>query len=67
MAWAMSNAVERADHNGNIMLDKAKSRERIDPVVALMNAHARAMHHGTEGAYDPNKYATEDILDKLWG
>lgn len=67
MAWAMSNAVERADHNGNIMLDKAKSRERIDPVVALMNAHARAMHYEMGNAYDPNKYASEEILDALWG
>lgn len=66
LAWAMGNAVERRDHNGNIMLDKEKSRERIDPVAALMNAHARAMHHGTEGSYDPNRYAAEDILDRLW-
>lgn len=67
LTWAMGNAVERQDHNGNIMLDKQKSRERIDPVAALINAHARAMHHETEGFYDPNKYAAEDILDKLWG
>lgn len=66
LTWAMGNAIERQDHNGNIMLDKAKSRERIDPVAALINAHARAMYHETEGSYDPNKYAAEDILDKLW-
>lgn len=64
--WAMANAVTREDHNGNIMLDKAKSRERIDPVAALMNAHARAMHYEMGNAYDPNKYASEEILDKLW-
>ena len=67
LTWAMSNAIERSDHNGNIMLDKAKSRERIDPVAALINAHARAMHHETESAYDPNRYATDEILEKLWG
>lgn len=67
LTWAMGNAIERQDHNGNIMLDKQKSRERIDPVAALMNAHARAMHHETEEFYDPNKYAEEYILDKLWG
>jgi len=67
LTWAMGNAVERQDHNGNIMLDKAKSRERIDPVAALINAHARAMHHETESAYDPNRYATDEILEKLWG
>lgn len=67
MTWAMSNAVERRDHNDNIMLDKEKSRDRIDPVAALITAHARAMHHEAGGAYDPNQYAEEDILDKLWG
>jgi len=67
LTWAMGNAVERQDHNGNIALDKAKSRERIDPVAALINAHARAMHHETESAYDPNRYATDEILDALWG
>src|SRR5690606_11415082 len=67
LTWAMANAIERSDHNGNIMLDKAKSREKIDPVAALMNAHTRAMHHGMEETYDPNRYAQEDILDKLWG
>jgi len=67
LTWAMGNAIERSDHNGNIMLDKQKSRERIDPVAALMNAHARAMHHEMGNAYDPNRYATEDILSKIWG
>lgn len=66
LTWAMGNAIERSDHNGNIMLDKSKSRERIDPVAALMNAHARAMHHEGVSTYDPNRYATEDVLDALW-
>ncbi|HEY3363945.1 MAG TPA: terminase TerL endonuclease subunit [Symbiobacteriaceae bacterium] len=43
LTWAMSNALTREDHNRNMMLDKAKSVERIDPVAALMNAHVRAM------------------------
>jgi len=43
LTWAMSNAVTREDHNNNIMIDKKKARERIDPVAALINAHARAM------------------------
>lgn len=67
LTWAMGNAVERSDHNGNIMLDKARSRERIDPVAALINAHTRTMHHDAEASYDPNVYASEDILAKLWG
>lgn len=44
LGFAMSNAVEkRIDHNENIMLDKSKSKFRIDPAAALMNAHTRAM------------------------
>jgi phage terminase large subunit-like protein len=67
LQWAMSNAVEKIDAKGNIMLDKEKSREKIDPVAALMNAHTRAIHYGKEATYDPNRYATAEILEKLWG
>jgi phage terminase large subunit-like protein len=41
--WALSNAVTRQDHNENIMLDKAKAAQRIDPIAAVINAHTRAM------------------------
>ncbi|MCL6453560.1 MAG: terminase large subunit [Alicyclobacillus sp.] len=43
LTWAMGNAVEKIDHNENIMLDKDKSTNRIDPVAALINAHTRAV------------------------
>ena len=39
--WAMGNAVVRKDHNDNIMLDKSKATQRIDPVASLMNSHVR--------------------------
>lgn len=65
LAWAMGNAVSRKDHNQNIMLDKEKSRQRIDPVAALMNAYARAMH--VEPKTDVSKYAAEEFLNRLWG
>lgn len=64
--WAMGNAVTRQDANTNIMLDKARSRDRIDPAAAIMNAHTRAMH-GVVTTYDPNKYADEAVLEALWG
>jgi phage terminase large subunit-like protein len=44
LSWAMSNAITRTDHNENIMLDKSRARDRIDPVTALINAHVRAMN-----------------------
>lgn len=43
LTWAIGNAVTREDHNGNIMLDKSKSTERIDPIASLINAHVRAI------------------------
>ena len=44
LAWAISNAiVDEVDRNKNIILNKKKSRERIDPVAATINAHVRAM------------------------
>lgn len=46
--FAMVNAIAKADHNGNIILDKEKSRQRIDPVAAIINAHVRAMVYASE-------------------
>jgi len=44
LTWAISNAVaEEVDRNANIILSKKKSRQRIDPIAATMNAHVRAM------------------------
>lgn len=43
LAWAISNAVTKMDHNQNFMLDKSKATERIDPIAALINAHVRVV------------------------
>ncbi|BCJ86462.1 terminase large subunit [Effusibacillus dendaii] len=43
LTWSVGNAVVRQDHNENIMLDKDKSTDRIDPIAALINAMVRAM------------------------
>lgn len=43
LSWALSNAIaDEVDRNQNILLNKKKSRERIDPIAALINAHVRA-------------------------
>lgn len=63
LAWAMGNAVTRQDPQENIMLDKSRSRERIDPVVATITAYARAMHQ--EAEIDLAQYTTEEYLDML--
>ena len=41
--WAIGNAVVRMGPSGNIMLDKGKAAQRIDPAAALITAHTRAM------------------------
>ncbi|MCL2690258.1 MAG: terminase large subunit [Chitinispirillia bacterium] len=41
--WSMNNAVVRVDQLQNILLDKVRSKCRIDPVGALLNAFYRAM------------------------
>ena len=43
LTWAISNAVTRVGPSGNILLDKGRSKERIDPIAAVINAHTRAM------------------------
>jgi phage terminase large subunit-like protein len=43
LTWAVGNAVTRQDANENIMLDKSKAGDRIDPIASLLNAHVRAM------------------------
>ena len=37
--WNLSNAAVKKDDNGNIMLSKEKSRQRIDGVASLMDAY----------------------------
>ncbi len=41
--WTLSNAVTKKDHNENIILDKEKSTNRIDPIASTINAFSRAM------------------------
>lgn len=56
--WAVNNAVVKMDHQENIMISKKESKERIDPLAALINAHARAMH--SENNIDINDYLMSD-------
>ncbi len=39
LTWACGNAVTKQDANGNFLLDKSKSGDKIDPLAALINAH----------------------------
>jgi phage terminase large subunit-like protein len=53
LTWAIGNAVTRQDANENIMLDKSKAGDRIDPIAAVINAHVRAMLNiNTKSVYE---------------
>ena len=43
LRWMASNAAAKQDPSGNIKLDKSKSTEKIDGIVALAMAIGRAM------------------------
>ncbi len=48
LTWAASNATIRADASGNIKPDKSRSKEKIDPITAIVNAFARALEAQVE-------------------
>jgi phage terminase large subunit-like protein len=53
LTWAMGNAVvDAVDRNANMILTKKKSKERIDPVAATINAHVRAMVKAENAVYN---------------
>jgi phage terminase large subunit-like protein len=57
LSWAMSNCIVRQDPNGNIALDKAKAKNRIDPASAMINSHVRARLLSN---FDLNDYIMSD-------
>ena len=65
LRWNVGNVAIKTDENENIRPVKNKSTERIDGLVALVNAMARAMLY--EPQTDVSKYASGEFLDKLWG
>ena len=42
LMWAISNAIAKTDANENKMLDKSKTRFRIDPAAAMIISHTLA-------------------------
>lgn len=66
LRWAMGNAVLQIDDHENIKISKKLSKERIDPVQAILNAFARAMY-GEAKQVDASEYAEEEFLEQLWG
>ena len=56
LAWQMSNVMITTDAAGNIKIDKAKSKDKVDGPVAMVMAHAMYMMSESEesagSAYD---------------
>jgi phage terminase large subunit-like protein len=48
LSWMAGNAVVRQDPAGNMKIDKAKSTERVDGMVALVMALDRALRNGSK-------------------
>jgi phage terminase large subunit-like protein len=48
LAWAASNVVVRVDTNENVKPRKEREENKIDPIIATINALARAMLHQPE-------------------
>lgn len=63
LTWACSNAITREDANGNFLLDKSKSSEKIDPLASLINAHVLSIQEET---IDINKLIDIDFIDKFY-
>lgn len=63
--WCWGNVTVAVDGNGNIKPMKNKSIEKIDLMVAMINAMARAMLLN-QNKIDVSRYASGDFLDKLW-
>lgn len=62
------NVTAVEDDAGNIKYSKKKSKNKIDGIIAMLMGLGRAIFNNTEEKpYDPNEYATEEMLDKLWG
>jgi phage terminase large subunit-like protein len=50
LAWQMSNVMLNTDAAGNIKVDKDKSKDKIDGIVAMVMAHGMHMMLEAEGA-----------------
>jgi len=59
LRWCADNLVVRKDPNGNFAPDKERATEKIDAMVALINAWGRAMARGGSG---PSVYETRGLL-----
>jgi len=62
--WSCANAVGKFDSSENVLLDKAKSINRIDPIASTVVAMTEAILHNER--YDINKHILNNEYS-IWG
>src|SRR5699024_688658 len=62
LKWATANAVAQFDANENVILNKAKSINRIDPIASTVTGMVSAMLHDYEDSLE--KHITKDY--QIW-
>lgn len=68
LRYMAKNVVAVEDDNLNIKYSKKRSKFKIDGVIAMMMGLGRSIFNNVKPEeYDPNKYAENDFLEKLWG
>lgn len=65
--WSLDNCEKDTNSFGEIKLKKKGNFKRIDPPASAIFAHEMYLAELREYKPDVNKYATEDMLKKLWG
>lgn len=65
LTWMASNVVATEDPAGNIKYDKAKSKNKIDGVIAMLMGLSRAIYN-TKQVIDLSKYTTEEYLKSFY-
>ena len=60
--WMFGNVVIYSDPNGNIKLDKARSRNKIDGVVALVDAVGGWLHQTAGEPRYKDQYSDHDLV-----
>ena len=58
LKWALNNAILKLDQQENVMIGKQVSKDRIDPIAAVINAFSRAMYDDL--TVDLNTYIMSD-------
>lgn len=65
LTWSFANAITTSNSFGEIKIDKEERIKRIDPCDACIDVHKATILNKPE--FNPSNYATDEILDKLWG